>query len=102
MNNASKFNIGFLIIIVAMVGVRTYIQWKRSAVDVTIDVQENNQKKFGYLCCFCKNDLSSNITAMVVVTNWDKNEEFQHEQLLFCHKECLNESVADDLFVIAD
>lgn len=66
----------------------------------------NNQK---YQCCFCGENIQSNqidvtgLTGLIVVSNWDKSQELQQEQQLFCHMECLRDKLAKDVpLYIAD
>ncbi|KPU42118.1 hypothetical protein OXPF_38970 [Oxobacter pfennigii] len=63
----------------------------------------SNQK---YQCCFCGDKIESNqidITALLVVSNWDKERDLQQEQQLFCHMECLQNKLADNVpLYIAD
>lgn len=45
-----------------------------------------------YQCCFCGEKIQSNqidVTALIVVSNWDKQPDLQQEQHLFCHADCL-------------
>jgi hypothetical protein len=45
-----------------------------------------------YLCCFCNNEIISgsiDITALIIITNYDKSEKQQEAQQLFCHIDCL-------------
>jgi len=49
-----------------------------------------------YICCFCGDTIKSNeldITGLVIVSNWDKAPDRQQEQQLFCHMNCLKESL---------
>ncbi len=53
----------------------------------------NSQK---YKCCFCGQHIESNdidITSLVVLSNWDKRQDLQQEQQLFCHMECLRNRI---------
>ncbi|KAF1084888.1 hypothetical protein SPSYN_02058 [Sporotomaculum syntrophicum] len=63
----------------------------------------SNQK---YQCCFCDKNIESNqfdITALIVVSNWDKKQDLQQEQQLFCHIECLRSKLVDNVpLYIAD
>ena len=63
----------------------------------------SNQK---YQCCFCGENIESSqidITALIVVSNWDKEQDFQQEQQLFCHMECLKSKLEEDVpLYIAD
>ena len=63
----------------------------------------SNQK---YQCCFCSENIESNkidITALIVVSNWNKDQNLQQEQQLFCHMECLRNKLADNVpLYIAD
>lgn len=63
----------------------------------------SNQK---YQCCFCGESIESNqidITALIVVSNWDKKQALQQEQQLFCHMECLRSKLAENVpLYIAD
>lgn len=52
------------------------------------------QKK--YECCFCTKEIISdtiNITALIIITNYDKHEKKQEVQQLFCHILCLQEKL---------
>ena len=49
-----------------------------------------------YQCCFCWKNIKSNnrdVTSLLVITNWDKDENLQKEQQLFCHLSCLKNSL---------
>lgn len=49
-----------------------------------------------YICCFCNNEIMSgtiDITGLIVITNFDKNEKKQEVQQLFCHILCLKEKL---------
>ncbi len=63
----------------------------------------SNQK---YQCCFCDENIESNqidITALFVVSNWNKDQKLQQEQQLFCHMECLRSKLAENVpLYIAD
>lgn len=57
----------------------------------------NNQK---YQCCFCGENIESNqidVTGLVVVSNWDKTQDLQQEQQLFCHIECLRSKLTKNI-----
>lgn len=59
-----------------------------------------------YNCCFCSRTIESSqldITSLIVISNWDKEQEKQQEQQLFCHIECLKSKLANDVpLYIAD
>ena len=59
-----------------------------------------------YQCCFCGKSIISNqidVTSLIVVSNWDKEQTLQQEQQLFCHAECLRSKLAGNVFLyIAD
>ncbi|SDO04567.1 hypothetical protein SAMN04487897_107180 [Paenibacillus sp. yr247] len=59
-----------------------------------------------YQCCFCNKNIESNkidITALIVISNWDKNQDEQQEQQLFCHMECLRSKLGNNVpLYIAD
>jgi hypothetical protein len=62
-----------------------------------------NSEKFQ--CCFCGKTIESNnvdITALVVIPNWDKDMKDAPEQQLFCHMKCLREKVKKDVAIIGD
>lgn len=45
-----------------------------------------------YDCCFCSTKIISDVidvTALIIITNYDKNEKKQEVQQLFCHINCL-------------
>lgn len=49
-----------------------------------------------YMCCFCENQIESNeidITSLIIISNWDKAQETQQEQQLFCHVNCLKKKI---------
>ncbi len=51
-----------------------------------------NKEKF--VCCFCGKTIEStnvDITALLVLSNWDKSEELQQNQQFFCHMKCLKD-----------
>lgn len=47
-----------------------------------------------YQCCFCDKKITSDVTELVVVANWDKDKSTQQEQQMFCHMECLKKAVS--------
>ena len=52
--------------------------------------------KKNYECCFCSKEIISNavdVTALLVITNYDKNEKKREVQQLFCHILCLQEKL---------
>jgi hypothetical protein len=51
-------------------------------------------EKKSYQCCFCDKQIISDVTELVVVTNWDKDKSSQQEQQMFCHMECLKKAVS--------
>lgn len=58
-----------------------------------------NQK---YQCCFCGESIESNqvdVTGLIVVSNWDKNQNLQKEQQLFCHMECFKNKLAKNVIL---
>ncbi len=63
----------------------------------------SNQK---YQCCFCGERIESNqidITSLIVVANWDKDQDLQQEQQLFCHMVCFRNKLAKNVpLYIAD
>lgn len=40
-------------------------------------------------CCFCGEKIEFNITALLLITNYDKGFDKQQEQQFFCHINCL-------------
>lgn len=53
-----------------------------------------------YQCCFCDGAITPNgvdITTLIVISNWEKNEERQREQQFFCHVECLRSRLSRGL-----
>ena len=53
-----------------------------------------------YMCCFCKKSIFSNqvdIVSIIVVTNFEKDKNFQQEQQLYCHLECLKNRLAKNV-----
>ncbi|MGE5417172.1 MAG: hypothetical protein ACM3UZ_10610 [Acidobacteriota bacterium] len=47
-----------------------------------------------YVCCFCGEKIESGIggvTALMVITNWEKEPDMQSNQALYCHLECLKQ-----------
>lgn len=55
-----------------------------------------------YQCCFCGNSIQDNITSLIVVYDWDKDENLQQEQQLFCHKECLKKNIFKNVPLICE
>jgi hypothetical protein len=58
-----------------------------------------------YQCCFCGDVISLNevdVTSIIIVTNWDKNQDKQNEQQLFCHIECLKNRLAKSINLYVD
>jgi hypothetical protein len=52
--------------------------------------------KKNYECCFCTKEIISNtidVTALIVITNYDKTEKKREVQQLFCHILCLQEKL---------
>lgn len=49
-----------------------------------------------YECCFCNKEIISNtidVTALIIITNFDKSEKKQEVQQLFCHILCIKEKL---------
>ena len=49
-----------------------------------------------YECCFCGQEIISDtidVTALIIITNYDKGEKKQEAQQLFCHIHCLKEKL---------
>lgn len=49
-----------------------------------------------YECCFCSKEIISNdvdITALILITNYDKNAKKQEVQQLFCHILCMQDKL---------
>lgn len=63
----------------------------------------SNQK---YQCCFCGESIESgeiDVTGLIVISNWDKSQESQQEQQLFCHMECIRSRLTKNVpLYIAD
>ena len=63
--------------------------WTYLLVTIRVrSIMKNNK----YQCCFCNETITSNnidVTSLIVVFNWDKSEQLQQEQQLFCHVNCL-------------
>jgi hypothetical protein len=59
-----------------------------------------------YQCCFCGKKIipsQTDITSLLVISNWEKSKDFQREQQLFCHIKCLTEKLdAQTPLYIAD
>lgn len=51
-------------------------------------------EKNSYQCCFCDEQIISDVTELVVVANWDKDKSSQQEQQMFCHMDCLKKAVS--------
>lgn len=51
-------------------------------------------EKKSYQCCFCDEQIISDVTELVVVANWDKDKSSQQEQQMFCHMDCLKKAVS--------
>jgi len=50
-----------------------------------------------YQCCFCGKKIESGIssvTSIIIISDWDKDDDERHEQQLFCHMECLKDKVS--------
>ena len=53
-----------------------------------------------YQCCFCKQKIEStevDITSLIIISNWDKSQDKQQEQQLFCHMECLKNKLDNSI-----
>jgi hypothetical protein len=49
-----------------------------------------------YECCFCSTEVISSsidVTALIIITNFDKSEKKQEVQQLFCHINCLKDKL---------
>ena len=46
-----------------------------------------------YQCCFCGNKIEFNITALLLITNYDKEPNEQQEQQFFCHLNCFKKRI---------
>jgi hypothetical protein len=50
-----------------------------------------------YVCCFCNQTIEPSkidITSLLVIINWEKGREQQHDQQMFCHYNCLKERLS--------
>ena len=50
-----------------------------------------------YQCCFCGREVISNeldITSLIVIANWEKEDSLQREQQLYCHIDCLRKRLS--------
>jgi hypothetical protein len=55
----------------------------------------SSMKPTGYMCALCGEGIGSHgldITALVLITNWDGPEDRQQSQQFFAHFECLAKS----------
>jgi len=57
-------------------------------------------KKEIYQCGFCNNSITSHVTALIIIANWDKDQQLQQEQQLFCHMECLKKPLGGPYIMI--
>jgi hypothetical protein len=49
-----------------------------------------------YACCFCNQRIEPSdidITSLLVIANWEKIRDQQHDQQMFCHFNCLKEKL---------
>ena len=48
-------------------------------------------------CVFCGTPISpmelGGVTALILIANWDKDEERQHDQQMFCHLSCFKRTM---------
>ncbi len=58
------------------------------------------------VCCFCGETVVSSkvdVTALLVISNWDKDRKLQKEQQFCCHMKCLKDKLAKNIpLYIAD
>lgn len=64
--------------------------------DLGIDV---TKMRICYQCCFCKEEIEKDITAVVLVLNWDKDEEKHLRQQFFCHRKCFEKTTKERIEV---
>lgn len=50
-------------------------------------------KNSKYQCCFCGKKIEFNITALLLITNYDKDLDEQQEQQFFCHINCFKKKL---------
>ena len=59
-----------------------------------------------YTCCLCGEAIESakeSVTSLLVTINWQKSEDEQESQQLFCHIECLKKAMKNsDYLYIGD
>lgn len=61
--------------------------------------------KLTYQCCFCNERITPSqvdVTALIVISNWDKDPDVQKEQQLFCHCDCLKGVLANNVPCVID
>ena len=52
-----------------------------------------------YVCCLCgesMDDTKETITSLLVTANWEKTEDEQESQQMFCHMGCLKKALHDE------
>jgi hypothetical protein len=67
----------------------------RAIIIATLYHKEKTMKK-KYECCFCNKEIISDtvdVTALIVITNYDKAQNKQEVQQLFCHIYCLKDKL---------
>ena len=53
-----------------------------------------------YICCFCDKSIESDnidVCSVIVITNWDKNDEQHDEQQFFCHFNCFKNKLHNNI-----
>lgn len=54
-----------------------------------------------YQCCFCGKIIQSDnldITSIILISNWDKDDEgIQKQQQFFCHMICFKNKIQSDI-----
>lgn len=51
--------------------------------------------RVGFQCCFCREVVIDDVTAVVLITHWNGPRENQREQQWFCHAECFTKTTGE-------
>lgn len=54
-------------------------------------MQAVQEGRIGFECVFCHDVVERNVSALILVTNWDGPEDDQSSQQWFCHAACFIE-----------
>lgn len=58
--------------------------------------------KLNFQCCFCHKSILGDVTALILVTKWNRFGVEQRDQQWFCHAECFSATTGETIDVLVD